>query len=286
MSRTVPQACRQVAARLEGATPSGAAEARILVAHVLGASPAQLYTAQVTDEELARVLQLADRRRAGEPVQHLTGRAWFRHVEVAVGPGVFIPRPETEVVAQAAIDHARARIAATGQARVVELCAGSGAISAALVDEVPGAEVTAVEVDDAAVDWCRRNLAHRGVRVIHADLADALPGVCHEVDVVVANPPYVPTAAAEALPDDVRGYDPHRALFAGPDGLDVIRAIEPVAARLLVAGGLLVCEHDDSHRITAPAVFAGTDWQQVSSHDDLTGRPRFLTAVAGGRMRT
>ncbi len=271
---------RRGAELLRGRVASPEVDARLLLAHVLGIAPGDLVMADPpTPERVEAYHGLLARRAEGVPLQHLTGEAWFRHVRVAVGPGVFVPRPETELVAGAAIEAARSGGGGGRTPRVVELCAGSGAISAALVDEVPGCEVVAVEVDPVAVGWTRRNLAGSGVDVRAGDLADAVPEWDGTVDVVVVNPPYVPLTVRDRLPVEVTSYDPALAVFSGEDGLDAIRAVERAARRLLRAGGTLVCEHDDSHGAAAPAIFAGPAWTGVVDHPDLSGRPRFVSAT-------
>lgn len=271
---------RQAAGRLRGHVASPEVDARLLLAHVLGCRPGELLLAgPVTAAQVEEFDRLVADRAAGVPLQHLTGVAWFRGVGIRVGPGVFVPRPETEAVADAAIDRARTILDSGRVPVVVELCAGSGAISAALADEVPGCRAVAVERDDAAVAWCRRNLSGTDVEVRHEDMADAGGDLDGTVDVVVVNPPYVPLVVREHLPVEVTGYDPEAAVFSGAEGLDAIRVVERVARRLLRPGGLLVCEHDDTHRTSAPGVFCGPAWTEVLDHDDLSGRPRWVSAT-------
>jgi release factor glutamine methyltransferase len=161
---------------------------------------------------------------------------------------------------------------------VVDLCSGSGVIAASIAAEAPGAVVHAVEADQGALPWLRRNLADTGVQIHGCDLDDALPGVVGGVDIVVANPPYIPEAAVPRDPEVAR-HDPAMALYSGPDGLNHIRRIETLAARLLRAGGWVVVEHADEQGTSAPAVFAAsTSWVEVSDHLDLTGRPRVVVA--------
>lgn len=251
------------------------AEARTLVAHVVGVEPRELVLVDDLDDAGARRLEaLVARRVAGEPIQHLTGLAYFRTVELRVGPGVFIPRPETELLAGAVLDEL-GRL--PGQPVVVELCAGSGAISRAVAAEHPGARQYAVELSEDALSYLRRNLDGTGVAVVAGDMADALPELDGGVDVVVVNPPYVPEGVQDDLPTDVR-HDPDLALFSGADGLDAVRVVVHVATRLLKPGALVVCEHDDSHADSAPALFAEAGFVDVNEHADLAGRPRFVTA--------
>jgi release factor glutamine methyltransferase len=256
------------------AVPSPGADARLLLAHALDVSPSRLLlVADVSPETAARFAALVERRAAGEPVQHLTGEAPFRHETVRVGPGVFIPRPETEVMTGWVVDRLRG---STGT-RVVELCTGSGAIGLALSREVPDARIWAVERDADALRWARRNLSASRVTLVAGDMDTALPELDGTVDVVVANPPYVPLAVASSLPADV-AHDPPQAVFAGEDGLSAVRIVARVAARLLRPGGFVACEHDDTHGRSAPALFAATGvFDQVTDHDDLAGKPRFVT---------
>lgn len=216
------------------------------------------------------------RRVAREPLQHITGIAWFRHLALAVGPGVFVPRPETELVVDAALD----AIAAVERPLVVDLCAGSGAIGLSIAHERAAAgravEVHLVEADPGAVPWLRRNTAAIAADsgVVHeTDLADDL-GLPRLVDVVTANPPYL--VEGTELDPETAGHDPAAALWGGTDGLDVIRPVIGAAARLLRPGGTLVVEHDSTHDL-APLLTSG--WHDVQRHDDLTGRPRYSTAV-------
>jgi release factor glutamine methyltransferase len=222
------------------------------------------------------------RRAAREPLQHITGRAAFRHLEVLVGPGVFVPRPETEVVAGAAIQATRA---AGPGAVVVDLGTGSGAIALAVAQEVPEARVHAVESEPAALVWAGRNLVGSTVRLHAGDMATAAAELDGAVDVVVANPPYVPDGA-EVRDAEVASYDPAAALWAGQDGLDAIRVVERVAARLLRTGGAVVVEHADRQGVDAPEQFHVTGrWVDVADHRDLTGRPRYLTARRAERAQ-
>ena len=258
-----------------------AAEARTLLAHVLGVEPGRLPLADVSDDDLAAFDALAARRLAGEPLQHLTGRAWFRTIEVEVGPGVFVPRPETEVLAGWAVDHLRGLAKAAGLA-VVELCAGSGAMVKALASEFPGPDYWAVELSDEAWPYLVSNLAGTGVRAVHADMAEALPDLDGRVDLLVVNPPYIPEEARAILPADVL-RDPDSALFSGADGLDALRVVARVAARLLRPGGWVAAEHDDGHGTSAPELFRSLGFAEVADHADLAGRPRFVTARATAR---
>ncbi|GAA1128512.1 peptide chain release factor N(5)-glutamine methyltransferase [Nocardioides aquiterrae] len=258
----------------EGGVASPEHDAAELLAHVLGTTRGRL----VLVEEVARSAEeeyadLVERRARREPLQHLTGVAWFRHVELAVGPGVFVPRPETELLAGWAVEHA------TDGSVVVDLCTGSGAIAKAVKDEVPGADVHAVELSEDALSWAERNLEGTGVDLRQGDLATAFDDLAGTVDVVTCNPPYVPLEAWESVAPEARDHDPHLALFSGADGLDAIRVLERRAAVLLQPGGVVGFEHADVQGESAPAVFAETGrWADVRDHTDLAGRPRFTTA--------
>ena len=268
--------------------PTPRADARLLLAHAARMEPSGLATTRELGEAVARRYEeLLDRRSGGEPVQYLTGVAWFRRIKVLVGPGVFIPRPETETVVQFALSRLMALCRDTGPAPVVvDLCTGSGAIAASIADEYPGEpRIHAVERSGAALVWARRNLEPHGVEVVHGDMADALHELNGGADLVVANPPYVPTGAAGRVPADVLAHDPREALFSGADGLDALRVLAGTAARLLRPGGWLVVEHDETQGGSAPQLLAVTgSFRMIEDHPDLTGRPRFVSAVRGAQV--
>jgi release factor glutamine methyltransferase len=276
MSHPLAAAVAEATARLESAgVPSPRFDAEALAAHSLGVERRDLWRHRAAG---AGFPAYVDRRAAREPLQHITGVAWFRHLSLQVGAGVFVPRPETEVVVDAVIAAAR-RLA---RPRVVDLCTGSGAIALAVATEVPGSRVHAVELDPAAHAWAARNCAGSAVELRQGDMAAAFPELDGAVDVVVSNPPYIPVDARIRDPE-VATHDPAVALWSGADGLDAIRVVEQVAARLLRPGGLVVVEHSDLQGATAPAVFAdGSRWQDVADHRDLAGRDRYLTAVRAG----
>lgn len=255
-------------------------DAAELLAHVHGLERKTLFKVDTVDGELAeRFDALIERRAAREPLQHLTGAAFFRHVELAVGPGVFVPRPETELLAGWAIERASAVLARGRTPVVVDLCTGSGAIAKAVADEVPDADVHAVELDESAHDWAERNLTGTGVDLRHGDMGTAFDDLLGAVDVVVCNPPYIPLEAWESVAAEARDHDPHLALFSGDDGLDAIRVLAVRAALLLRPGGVVGAEHADAQGESSPAVFAATGrWVEVVDHLDLAGRPRFTTA--------
>jgi release factor glutamine methyltransferase len=251
-------------------------DAAELLAHVLGTTRGRLLLVDEVEDSLAeRYDAVLARRAAREPLQHLTGSAAFRHVDLLVGPGVFVPRPETELLAGWAVAEATAR----HEPVVVDLGTGSGAIAKAVADEVPAARVHAVELDEGAHAWAVRNLAGTGVDLREGDLGTAFDDLVGAVDVVVSNPPYIPLEAWESVAIEARDHDPHLALFSGDDGLDAIRVVERRAAELLRRDGVVGVEHADAQGESAPAVFAATGrWADVRDHPDLAGRARFLTA--------
>ena len=281
---------RDARARLSAAgVPSPAADAAALAAHVLGTTPgdvtARAMRGQGADDEQAAAFEdLLAQRVARIPLQHLTGRAPFRTLELAVGPGVFVPRPETEVVAGVAIDEAIELARREPGPLVVDLCTGSGAVALAVAVEVPAARVAAVEVDPMAHAWAARNVAAIAPRVdlrlgnaVHAETG-VLADLAGAVDVVVANPPYIPPGSRPVDPE-VADHDPPVALYGGgDDGLAVPRGVVASAAGLLRPGGLLVMEHADGQGAAARALVGGSGWQDVRTVDDLTGRARALVA--------
>ena len=272
-SAAVAEAARRLTA---AGVPSARHDAEELAALSLGIERCELWRCDAVGPSFGA---LVERRVAREPLQHITGRAHFRHVTLAVGPGVFVPRPETELVAEAAIGAARAVAAETGRAPVVvDLGTGSGAIIASLVNEVPGVRVHAVELDPAAHSWAERNLAGTGVDLRRGDMAEAFADLDGQVDVVVSNPPYIPLGAHIRDPE-VAAHDPGVALWSGEDGLDAVRVVATVAVRLLRPGGLVVVEHADVQGDAAPAVLAATPGLiDAADHRDLAGRDRYATA--------
>jgi release factor glutamine methyltransferase len=277
--------------RLRGAgVESASYDASELLAFVLHVPRSRL--ALVDDVSPAQAQEfghLVEQRAARIPLQHLTGVAHFRYVELLVGPGVFVPRPETELLAGWAVEEATAVLSpdrADG-AVVVDLGTGSGAIAKAVAHEEPTARVHAVELDERAHAWATRNLEGTGVDLRQGDLAEAFADLAGTVDVVVSNPPYIPHEAWESVAPEVRDHDPALALWStstgsesGDDGLDAVRVVEATAARLLRPGGVVVVEHADAQGESAPAVFRRTGrWRDVVDRPDLAGRPRFVTAV-------
>lgn len=263
----------------EAGIGSARADAEMLAAYLLGCGRGEVAAAALRGAPAPPGLDdLVAERARRVPLQHLTGRAGFRGVELAVGPGVFIPRPETEQVAGAAVVEARRVQAAGRRPVVVDICTGSGAIALAVAAEVPGAAVHAVELDRQAHAWADRNLAGSGVDLRRGDAATAFPDLDGAVDVVVSNPPYVPPGCVPVDPE-VRDHDPPVALYGGgPDGLDVPRAVLATAARLLRPGGFLVMEHAESQQAALLAVLERQGWLEAAGEVDLTGRPRWVSA--------
>ncbi|MDQ3406429.1 MAG: peptide chain release factor N(5)-glutamine methyltransferase [Actinomycetota bacterium] len=257
-------------------------DAELLAAHVLGVRRGKLALVPLVDPPVIDAMgKLVARRARREPLQHLIGSAAMGAIEVEVGPGVFVPRPETELMFAWAL----ASLSGVTAPVVVDLCTGSGVLALALANARPDARVHAVEVDRAALAWARRNSDTRvaegdtPITLYSGDVADPalLSIVDGQVDLVVSNPPYVPEGTE--VPPEVADHDPARAVFSGPDGLDAIRHVVTVAARLLRPGGFVAIEHDDTHGESVPALLSArrvlTD---VADHADLAGRPRFATA--------
>lgn len=265
----------------ESGVDSARVEAELLAAHVLGVDRWRLWLVPMVEPSVVDALREVVRRRASRvPLQHLLGTAYLAGVEVEVGPGVFVPRPETELLqAWAVVEISQSA------PTVVDLCTGSGVLALAIAHALPEATVHAVDVDPDALSWARRNADLRreaGDTPIHVHRGDVRdPGLLAElagaVDLLVCNPPYVP--AGTPVPPEVSDHDPAAAVFAGGDGLDVIRPVVDRAAGLLRPGGLLAVEHDDSHGESVPALLrAQGAFTQVNDHPDLAGRPRFATA--------
>ncbi len=261
-------------------SPRHDAEALLALAAGATRSEVRLGTAQFGPDALVEATALVERRAAREPLQHLTGTAGFRYLDLVVGPGVFVPRPETELLAGAAVDELKRLVAAdVAHPVVVDLCTGSGAVAAALASEVPQCRVTAVEVSESAHAYAVRNAAALGVDVRLGDMAEAVEDLAGTVHVVTANPPYIPLEAFDSVATEARDFDPPVALWSGQDGLDAIRVVARVAARVLMPGGLVLCEHADVQQESAPHVFAASGhWSSIRDNPDLAGRPRFVTA--------
>ncbi|MEV7693028.1 peptide chain release factor N(5)-glutamine methyltransferase [Microbacterium sp. NPDC089189] len=281
----VADAVAYAAARFERSGITGPrVDAELLASHVRGVGRGELQAAMIrgdrlTPSEVESYRSLLERRAAREPLQHLTGVAYFRHLELAVGPGVFVPRPETEMVAQLAIDALRAQASPAPVA--VDLGTGSGAIALALATEVPHARVHAAENSVDAFVWTKENFARVGAsnaRLAFIDLDRAFPELDGTVSVLVSNPPYVPDAAVPRDPE-VRLFDPAHALYGGEDGLDVVRQLAETGLRLVHPGGLIVIEHGELQGAEVRAVLTAAGWRSAATHPDLTLRDRATTAT-------
>ncbi len=259
-------------------------DADLIVGHVLEVTRGRLHAmvvtgAEATEAQVTAITDALERRAAREPLQHITGVAPFRSLELAVGPGVFVPRPETEFVAQFAID---ALIAAAAPHPIgVDLGTGSGAIALAMATEAPHAVVHAVENSPEAFIWAVRNFRATGAdnaHLVFVDLATALPELDGTVDVVVTNPPYIPLGMIPRDPE-VRRFDPEHALYGGVDGLDVVRSASATARRLLRSGGTVVLEHGEQQGGAISGLLRANGWRAVDTHRDLLGRDRATTAT-------
>lgn len=274
-TRLAPVLARATARLAEAGVASPRVDAELLAAHTLGVGRGRLLLIDtLRGDELRRFDRLVEERARRIPLQHLLGTAAFRHLELAVGDGVFVPRPETELLAGWGIAHT-----APG-ATVVDLCSGTGAIALSVADEAEPVRVLAVERSPAALAYLRRNAAaFPAVEVVPGDVTDpALLAEWHSaVDVVLCNPPYVPDGTA--VPPEVADHDPAEAVFGGADGLVVIRPVIALAAALLRPGGVIGIEHDDVHaEAVAELLRADGRFAGVAAHDDLAGRPRYATA--------
>jgi release factor glutamine methyltransferase len=282
------------AGRLRAHNPDAARDARLLLLSVLALPPAAILAnpkRPLSAEEFERLEELVAERLRGTPLQHLTGHAPFRNLELSVGPGVFVPRPETEGLVEHVLAFVRA--GGAGEApKILELCAGSGAIGLALVDEAPTCDVTAIELSETAAACARGNArrllgpesAHRWT-LLGGDLYEPLSGrrMPNEFDVVVANPPYIPDGMWGTLPREVRVHESPLALLGGPDGTGVIARIVAGAAGWMAPGGLLALEIDESHADRVIALFEDAGYGRARVEADLAGRPRY--ALAASRRR-
>ncbi|MES2172096.1 MAG: peptide chain release factor N(5)-glutamine methyltransferase [Actinomycetota bacterium] len=285
MNTTIPAVLsRAVDVLTRAGVPTPEVDAELLVGHVLGIGRGQVQARAITEtamsaEDVVDVFALIERRAAREPLQHITGRAAFRSIELAVGPGVFVPRPETEIVAQYAIDSLAA--SASPEPIGVDLGTGSGAIALAMATEVGHSRVYGVENSPVAYVWTKQNfrtIAPDNATPVFVDLADALPELNGTVAVVISNPPYIPLGAIPRDPE-VRLFDPEHALYGGVDGLDVVRTVSTTAGRLLHPGGTLVLEHGELQGQAIAALLAEDGWAAVATHRDLLGRDRATTAL-------
>ena len=262
--------------------PSPQADATWLLCHILDTDRSDLLTRitfdqDLSSEQLEAFLVALARREKREPLQHITGKAAFRSLELSVGPGVFIPRPETEQVVQYAIDYLR-QLPMPGVA--IDLGAGSGANAIAMAIEVPQTKVYAVELSQSAFDYATKNIEANfaAVELRLGAMQEVVSDLVGGVDVVISNPPYIPDSAIPIDPE-VRNFDPELALYGGEDGLDVIRDISGIAAALLRAGGLLVLEHAETQSDAIRELLLNDGWLSVSAFQDATMRYRTITAI-------
>ena len=262
---------------------SSQADAEILLGFVLDLNRGEVLAKAITGEEISGTqletfLLLASKRAERFPLQHLTGVAHFRALELVVGPGVFVPRFETEGVTQLAIDAVRS--VAKERPVVVDLATGSGAIALSIVHEVTNAEVHAVELSEDALFYTKQNFAKYAPEadLRQGDLADAFEDLNSQVDVVISNPPYIPDEMIPIYPE-VHLHDPALALYGGADGLDLVRKVNLTAQRLLVTGGTLIIEHADMQGAQIRAILEANGWSQVRTHKDLAGRDRAVSAL-------
>ena len=258
-------------------------DAEILLAHVLGISRMDLHNPLVLERTLASLgdtsialdtfHDLLARRILHEPLQYITGIAYFRNLELKVGPGVLVPRPESELLVGAVLTHISNLPAPVS---VVDLGSGSGALALAIATEAPNSRVIAVEKSDEALVWLKKNVEAiiEDLRIVHSDVSDALMGI--KCDVVIANPPYIQDESD--LPRDVVEHEPAIALFGGKDGMDAPRAFIAASARLLKSGGLLAIEHNELQGSLIADALA-KDFQEIQLHQDLVGRPRWTSAI-------
>jgi release factor glutamine methyltransferase len=286
---------RQLADQFSAAgIESARADAEILIADCLAVSRGELTalaitdgaSAAITDANLTQILALAERRAAREPLQHLTGKAYFRNLTLRVGPGVFVPRPETELLAQIGIDALRTALSngeAGGSCIGVDLATGSGAIALALATEVPQAKIYAVELSEDAIAWTSQNFATENARGANAelrqgDLRDAFHDLNGTVDVLVTNPPYIPDDMIPIYPEVVL-HDPKLALYGGTDGLDLVRAASQTGLRLLKSGGVFAVEHADIQGASVVELLKSDGWLNVVQHQDFNQRDRVVSAT-------
>ncbi|WP_309106529.1 peptide chain release factor N(5)-glutamine methyltransferase [Arthrobacter sp.] len=275
---SLSEAVREATAILAAAgVPSPRVDAELLAEHLLDVGLGRLRAMLLGDSRAPEgYAALVAERAQRVPLQHITGVAHFRYLQLAVGPGVFVPRPETESVVQLVID----RLQGIERPKVVDLGTGSGAIAGSIAHEVPGAEVVAVEFSEFAHAWAQKNLAPLGVELVRGDLRDALPDRSGTFDVVVSNPPYIPS---EAIPNEpeVALHDPPEALYGGgADGMELPTAAAASAARLLAPGGYFVMEHAEIQSGWIATMLKRTGlWSEITAHRDLNGKERATSAV-------
>jgi release factor glutamine methyltransferase len=258
-------------------------DAEILLAHVLGISRMDLHNPVVLERTIEAIEDksialetfhdLLARRILHEPLQYITGTAYFRNLELKVGPGVLVPRPESELLVGAVLTHIANLPAPVS---VIDLGSGSGALALAIATEAANSRVIAVEKSDEALVWLKKNVEAivEDLRIVHSDVKNALPGI--KCDVVIANPPYIQDQSD--LPRDVVEHEPAIALFGGVDGMDAPREFIFASARLLKAGGLLAIEHNESQG-NLIAQELSQEFEEILLHNDLSGRPRWTSAI-------
>ena len=262
-------------------------DAEHLFAYVLGISRMDLHNSVKVEATLKALgdfgviedtfAKLISRRASHEPLQYLTGVAYFRHLEIEVGPGVLVPRPESELLVEAVLTHVKnLEEKVTGEISVIDLGSGSGALALAIATEAPRTRVIAVEKSLEAIEWLKKNVAKisENVRVVEGDVAEVLPGV--KCDIIITNPPYIPNT--QSLPRDVAEHEPHIALFGGETGMELPKRFIDAAARLLKSGGVLAIEHTEEQGAAIDAVLS-RDFTEIVLHKDLNDRPRWTSAV-------
>ena len=258
--------------------------AEVLLANMLGTSRLEIYTQferQLTTAQADAYRDLIVQRGTGRPLQYITGETGFRGLTLEVAEGVFIPRPETEFLVEKALERAPLGPGPGGALRVLDIGTGCGCIAVSVASEVERASVVATDCDPGAVGLCEANAARAGVgervTVLAGDIYGAL-GEADEFDLIISNPPYIPSGERESLPPEVKDYEPETALFAGPEGLDVIRRIIEGAPGHLAPGGFLVLEVDETHAHVVAGILSAAGWSEVEVFDDLASKPRVVRA--------
>lgn len=272
---------KQISSRLaEAGIVSANREAELIVSHVLQIELPEVFEKslmgfEIESSDLVAIEQLVQRREQRVPLQHLTGKAAFRNLELGVGPGVFIPRPETEIL----IDLARDFLGSSATKRVVDVGTGSGAIAISIAREIPESLVTAIEVSGEAFKYAQQNVLSLApeINLLQGDFETLLPKL-GEFDLIVSNPPYIPNWAVPKDPE-VRDFDPKIALYSGDDGLDAIRALGQLALASVREGGMLLLEHADIQSASVVDLLLSQGWKEITAHQDLTGRDRAVSAV-------
>jgi release factor glutamine methyltransferase len=267
---------------IEAEIDSAAADTELLYAFVTGMSRGEVQAASLSGVEVSPEVQqqfeaLAIRREQREPLQHLTGAAHFRHITLSVGKGVFVPRPETELLAGLGIDFLKALD--QPELLAFDLCTGSGAVALSVANEVPKARVFGIEKSEDAYRWAERNfLDYPNAGLILGDIANGAPAFNGLVDVVLSNPPYIPVGMVPIYPE-VALHDPELALYGGEDGLDIVRVAERTAHDLLREGGFFAVEHADIQAAAITELLLARGWHNVTSNQDFNGRDRVVSAI-------